>query len=114
MNQPFRTRIRAVRFKSGGELRLLPSPREALSRDVAQWLRKEVEVALENHGDYLAGCAIIVWTCDGDSGAAVRNTMASPLPTTAVPGFCAAAARKVLTQDQIDRRLGYEDDDEAS
>lgn len=110
MAEPFRTRIRAVRFKRGGEVRLLPSPREALGRDVSGWLRKELEIALECHGGNLVGGAIIVWTCDGDSGAAVRNTTASPFPNTSVPNFCAEAARKVLTQHLIDRTLGYDDE----
>lgn len=107
----FRTRIRAVRFKSGGEIRLLPSLREETGRDVAAWLRRETDSALACHGDSLAGAALVVWTADGDCGAAVRNTTASPLAHSAVPSTCAEAIRKVFVLDLIERSLGHDEDE---
>ena len=110
MAEPFRTRIRAVRFKRGGEVRLLPSKREATARKVAAWLRNELEVAIDNHGDSLVGAALVIWTADGDCGSAVRNTSASPVAHSAIPGLCSEAIRKVLTRHLIDRTLGYDDE----
>jgi hypothetical protein len=112
MNE-FRTRVRAVRFKSGGELRLMPSAREEASRRTADRLRKDVELAIDSCPDELAGFALTVWLADGSIFSSIWLDKTSTLTTPQIPTIVADSVRKVLTGVQINRALGRGDDESA-
>ena len=112
MNE-FRTRVRAVRFKNGCELRVLPSTRELASSRTAQRLRNDVDIAIESCRDDMAGFAITMWLADGSVFSSVWLYETSPLTTPQIPAIVADSIRKVLTGIQINRALGRDDDESA-
>lgn len=106
----FRTRIRAVRFKSGGEVRLLRSKRE----DISQWLVNELKIEANRITDYhldkVAGFALVIWTADGDIGSALRNGETSQVPRSVLPSLVADAVRRLETVTQINNAFGHDDE----
>jgi hypothetical protein len=112
MNE-FRTRVRAVRFKNGGELRMLPSRREIASRRTARRLRNDVDIAIDNCGDDMAGFAMTVWLAGGSVFSSVWVDETSVLTTPQIPAIVADSIRKVLTGVEINRALGRDDDESA-
>ena len=110
----FRVRIRAVRFKSGGEVRVLPSVREDISGDLLNELNETAADVWNHHQGKVAGFALIAWTADHDVAAHVQNTATSPHPFSALPAMCADSVRRVLTKVQINRQLGRPDDEDTS
>lgn len=85
----FRTRIRAVRFKSGGEVRLLKSDTAQLSDKCAKGLSRAASECLDLYEGEMAGFALVVWCNRGTSTAAVDIQMTSQINSSQVPGFVA-------------------------
>lgn len=110
----FRTRIRAVRFKSGGEVRVLPSVREGISADLLAELHDTASDIWSRHGGKVAGFALVAWTADHDVAAHVQNTETSPHPVSVLPAMCADSVRRVLNKVQVNRLLGRDDDEDTS
>lgn len=103
-------RIRSVRFKAGGELRILASPRATASSELFAALEAQVQEYAKTLDGRLAGFALVVWGADGTLGATVHNKHTSPYVTTAIPTLAAEEIRAVYSKIQINRALGYEDD----
>ena len=102
----FRTRIRAVRFKSGGEVRVLPSAREAVSADLFNELTDIAAQVWERNAGKVAGFALVVWTADHDVAAHVNNGETSPHPVSVLPAMCEGSVRRVITKVQVNRLIG--------
>ena len=107
-------RIRAVRFKAGGEVRLLKNPREGKSRELEADLYDAADELIETHKDKIAGFALVMWTADGDAGGHLRNTQFSTLPHSALPELTADVIRRILVADQIADRMGDNDEIEGA
>jgi len=107
-------RLRSVRFKNGGEIRLLPSPREELSWRLATELLDAGAELIETHAGKLAGFAVVVWTADGDAGGHLRNTRFATVPPSALPTFTADVVRRILVADQLAAALGEDSELEGA
>lgn len=68
-------------------------------------LEAEVAKVRELHEGKLAGFALMVWTADGDGGAALQYGATSPFPVALVPSFAADAIREAMTQGRINRAV---------
>jgi hypothetical protein len=108
MSDNFRTRIRAVRFKSGGSVLVLDNPRLNNHDEMAANLRKLCEEAIGDHAGQLAGVALVCWSADGTVGATITNTSFSPYSGAAIPSIAADALRLVTTKTTIRRALGQD------
>lgn len=102
-------RIRSVRFKNGGEVRLLEAPREIEHRRMTGELRACVERSVEAHQGQLAGFALVCWSADGTAGASVHIAPTSPYVRMAIPALAAEGVRHVITSVQIDKANGRDD-----
>lgn len=87
---------------------VLPSIIEEESERVFAALDNEVAKCRELHQGRLAGFALMVWTADGDGGAALQYGATSPFPVALVPSFAADAVREAMTAARIARAV---DDD---
>jgi hypothetical protein len=109
----FATRIRAVRFKSGGEVRVLNAGRELHHAKVLQALRDEVEWVTEKH-DCLAGFALVAWGADTKTSTEVVLAKSSPILRYQVPTFVASCIQRELaerdTKGIVNRALGIPDE----
>lgn len=106
----FRTKIAAVRFKNGGELRLMPNPRESASALVESWLRREIAHHVEVGHGQLAGAVLVTWHADGSISSGFMHEHTSPYTGSAIPHLVAEGVRKVQQKIAINRALGREDD----
>lgn len=79
-----RIRIRSVKFKSGGEIRLLRLPDPEDARRFAENRAKKV---IDAYQGLVAGFAFVVWGADGGSTALVSVNEASNIPSIMVPDF---------------------------
>lgn len=107
----FRTRIRAVRFKSGGEVRVLPSRRDAVSTEMWNELQQASKLTWAQHEGNVVGFALVVWTADHDVSASVNNSELSQHPLSMLPSMIASSVQRVLTKVQINRALDRDDED---
>ncbi len=103
-------RIRSVRFKSGGHVRLLESPRASVSRDLLASMHESVAHYAQGLDGRIAGYALVVWGADGTLGATVRNEHTSPYTAPALPCLAAEEIRAAYNNDQINRALGLPND----
>ncbi len=103
-------RLRSVKWKSGGSLRLLPAPRETVDRELRERLEREVEGLFDDLPGKVAGYALVAWAADGDVGAYVANENTSPYVATAIPHLVEKQVRRVIQGVQIRRALGQEED----
>jgi hypothetical protein len=78
----FKIKLRSVRFKNGGELRLLPSLRRLTSDVVGASIDKH----LAAHGGDIAGYAFVVWGADMGS-TVVLDVDRNPIPSALIPDF---------------------------
>ena len=103
-------RLRSVKWKTGGSLRLLPAPREAVDRKLREQLEREVECLFDELPGKLAGYALVAWAADGDVVAYVDNEDTSPYVATAIPHLAEENVRRVIQGVQIRRALGQEEE----
>lgn len=89
-------KLRSIRFKNGGEIRLLPIPASDLEPAYAKERIGRVVDALAGP---VAGFAIVAWGPDGKSTALMHTTKASLMPSMMIPEF----VRNRLLADQIER-----------
>ncbi len=101
----FRTRIRAVRFKSGGEVRLLPSQRELQHNKIVGILKDSVRSYLELYEGRMAGFALVVWDVDMRSSATLRMTPTSQVNTTQAPAFVGERLRREVSIDDAEEAV---------
>lgn len=93
----FRTRIRAVRFKSGGEIRLLPSAAEAQHAKVIGDLSDAVELYRDLYAGELSGYALVVWDYKGVSSVAhATSPNGNPIGDHTLAAFVAGRIRASL------------------
>lgn len=90
-----RTRIRAVRFKSGGEVRLLRLPTR---EDTIHYAKKRVGQAIDSLPDRIAGFAVVVWGADNGSVSLISVNEGSKIPSILAPDF----VRNRLLASQIE------------
>lgn len=107
----FRTRIRSVKFKSGGYVRLLPSMREDISLDMHDELLDIADQIWERNHGKVAGFALVAWTADHDVAAHVSNGDSSPHAISVLPNMIEKSVERVLTKVQVNRLLGQDDDE---
>ena len=79
-----RMRIRAVRFKDGGEVRLLRTPSV---EDDKRFVEKRIKAALATHQDRVAGFAFVVWGPDNGSAALLSVNDLSKIPSILAGDF---------------------------
>ncbi len=91
---PFRTRIRAIRYKSGGEVRLLPSLREAAHARCMAHLSQHVASFGELYDGEMAGYVLIVWNAKGESSVSRQTSPADPIGAALLPTFAAERIRR--------------------
>lgn len=87
-------RIRSVKFKNGGEIRVL---KHEVSADRAI-IERRVRECLDNKDGEPVGFAFIVWSEDGISCCASGHTEKSKIPHILIPDFI----RNRLLADQIE------------
>ena len=93
MTQPFRTRIRAVRFKNGGEVRRLVTERELDAIDVVGRFADSAMDIGQQHQDDMAGFVIVAWSDDGAVTVQQVIGRQSPVLKALVPVFVAESLR---------------------
>ena len=86
--EQFKTKIRTVRFKSGGELRLMDDPMEKVAQEVLASYQRDGSENLGGHGKKLAGFALVSWTVDNEYGVSTHISRRSPIIGAQVPSFC--------------------------
>ncbi len=110
-------RIRAVRFKNGGEVRLLASSRETNAQKtfqdltyVVDWYRKA-----NQYGNDLAGYVVFVWDTQGRSNCSLRNAATSPFARDQLPTIVAERVRRRICEsdamDIVNYALGFPKED---
>lgn len=77
-------RLRAVRFKNGGEIRVLP---QNTREDDIRFVRERVERVIEVHNGRVAGMAVVVWAPDNSSTVTLTVNDSSKIPSIMVPDF---------------------------
>ena len=116
--RPFRTRIRAVRFKSGGELRLLPPPGVKTHAECMDHLSNAVETYDQLYADELVGYFLVVWDAKRNSTTSTFTSPGDPFSSAELPNWLAARAQQHITDGRAERYvrrcLDMSDDDEAS
>lgn len=105
-------RLRSVRYKNGGYVRLLPAVRENVSAALEAKANEMIQTiwSAEWHKGKVAGYALVAWTADGDLASDVQASETSPLAPSVIPAVAADAIRRILTKTQINRVLGLPDD----
>lgn len=81
-------RLRSIRFKSGGELRVLRS--DNASASLRSDLRRRVRDLVDKEPD-MAGFAIVVWDRKGLATTTISGLDQSPIPPLQVGSFAKAA-----------------------
>lgn len=79
-------RLHRVRFKSGGEIRPLPTP-PAAPADVSAGIKESAESAIADFGPKLAGYALVVWCRDASERVSYWNGNGSSLTTNQIPTY---------------------------
>lgn len=90
-----RVRVRSVRFKNGGELRLLPSAREEEHAEVLDYLADAVPELDRRYPNRVAGFALVAWMTGGT--AFVRHYFGygnSEVNLLTAPAFVSEALRR--------------------
>jgi hypothetical protein len=95
----FATRIRAVRFKSGGEVRVLPSGREAKHAELASKIKRYAHRMTEIYAGELAGFIMVAWSVGGESSVGMVNSRFSPMNTSQLPSFLAERVSRAHGED---------------
>ncbi len=88
-------RIRAVRFKAGGEVRLLKAPRASTQAAVLADLKEQTDWIVKNY-DCLTG--FVTWDARGYSMADINVSQGSPLTSFQVAEFAAERIRARLAE----------------
>lgn len=78
-------RLRSVKFKSGGEVRLLHDEFKGWMRDDFEQAARDI--AAEPESDRMSGFAVVTWSVDGAVACTYRNTARSKLQTGDVPNY---------------------------
>lgn len=73
-------RLRSVRWKNGGEIRLLPAP-----TDRRVLIQEKIRDLLSRHDTPVTGFAFVAWSSDGGSSAIYAA--GEPLLTMQIPDF---------------------------
>ena len=111
---PFRTRIRAVRFKAGGEIRVLPSACEQNHSKCLKLLTEAVETYRSLYAGEMAGYLLIVWDRKGQSSLSRQTTSSDPIGSALLPTFAAERVRRAQNdkdaEDTVRHVLGLPDD----
>jgi hypothetical protein len=107
-----RVRIRTVRFKSGGMLRLIPSRRETISAEVKQDALAKLH-DFWSRSPPVAGYALICWNTDGNTDTSVWNSTISPFANGMIPELVGECVRRLQVNDAINSALGQEDEIDA-
>jgi hypothetical protein len=103
-NRVFRTRKGRIRFKSGGELHLLPSARERTTRNAFAWLDHHADKVKTSFEDDLAGYLLIAWDSSGGYTARARCYTDNPCMNT-LPEWAAEAVRRLNSAEDVEHRL---------
>lgn len=90
----FRTRVRAVRFKDGRELRVLRSP-DPLP-EVESALLRHARDMVDGRMAPLAGFALVCWDAQGFHNRSWRVSKNSFLGDTLMPAYVADVLRKAI------------------
>lgn len=102
-----RTAIRAVRFKRGGEVRVL---RPHVDKDHGASL-KAIRAVIDQQGTDFAGYGFVAWGADGGSSCTWWQRNGYPIPTPLIPEF--VKTRLVLgigvrwTLEDVNEALGF-------
>ena len=102
----FCVKIRRVRFKHGGEVRVLDNPREVASKDVEGWLRDELSHHVQTADNQLAGAVLVTWLANGGISAGCKVVNTSPYVGASLPHLVADGVRSVQRKIAIDRAFG--------
>ncbi|HET7409685.1 MAG TPA: hypothetical protein VFJ13_05750 [Paracoccaceae bacterium] len=96
-------RIRRVRFKAGGEMRVLD--RAPAENGLHDDLRRRVGILVESFPD-MAGFAVVVWDDKGwfSRGTGWNNRL-SPIGQTLLPSFVAEVLRRDTVEDVVRDRF---------
>lgn len=107
-------KLRSVRFKSGGYLRVMPNVREKVSNGLWNDLMDIAEKMWATHEDRVAGFALVAWTADGNAGGHVQNEPTSPHPMSQIPGIVTETVRDVLTKVRVARFMRQDDNEDGA
>lgn len=106
----FRTRIRAVRFKNGGEVRLLPCGLQKSHDECLTTLKARVNEYAETFAGTMAGFILVVWDHKNASCATPFTSAASLMGVSQLPTFVAERVRRRLNEIDseaiVDKALG--------
>lgn len=110
-------RIRAVRFKAGGEVRVMPSAVEAEARKAQATLADAHRTYSTVYAKDLAGYAMVVWDHKGRHSVSYCTALSSPYGRSQLPVFLAETVRLAAAGqdagDIVKRMLGVPTDDGA-
>lgn len=101
-----RCRITAVRFKNGGEIRLLRSQVGRNHDECMSAIDEARRQSADALGGRVAGYAFMAWSADGSTFADYKVTSTSPYATSAVPKLAAEGVRSAATRAAIQRFTG--------
>lgn len=105
-----RVAIRRVRFKSGGELRLMPDRRDAGRAKIESLIRE----ALDAQGE-VVGFALVAWDTGTRSVSTSWSGASNPIPSVLMPDFVRnrllAECIGTWTIDIINEAHGFPPDD---
>ena len=110
----FRTRIRHVRLKSGGSLRLLDNPREAHHREMVGALARVATEYDDELVDKLAGFALVAFTADGQAISYIRGTASCPYDWNLYPELARQALSNFVSKIHASRVAGRNDFDDGA
>ncbi len=106
-----RVRIGRVRFKSGGELRMLPSAAERTAATMFAAIGRAVSRTRELYGQDLAGYVLIPFNASGEHSVFVRTEALRP-QNNDLPRWAEEAIRRATGEDDarrvVRRTLGWE------
>jgi hypothetical protein len=97
-------RIGRIRFKSGGELRLLPSAVERDAVHLGKWFDYHGGQIGEEYAKDMAGYVIAAWARDGEHTVRLRCVTGHP-DMNSLPHWLAEAVRREIAHFDLKRRL---------
>lgn len=100
----FRTRIGRIRLKSGGEMRLLPSAKERVAKDVFAELDKAIGWTRELYARDFGGFVLIAFTMTGEHNVFVATKAMHP-QLNDLPIWAAEAIRRENSENDARRML---------
>ena len=118
MTRPFRTRIRAVRPKAGGYIRLLPPPGAETHAECVDHLYDAVATYDQTYANEMVGYFLVVWDARRFSTTSTFTSPRDPFTSAELPRWLADRAQQHITDEKaqryVRRCLDIPDDDEAS